>query len=106
MGMLRTMRVAGGGCLVAAALVAAAGSGAAAAEPVLVSNETVYAEPSFQANRLGQISGSAAVTCQTTADAGSNAGGAVMLEVRGLGVAGDVGYIRAPLGRTPNVPAC
>jgi hypothetical protein len=95
---------------VAAALIVTSTAGtaaaAAAADTVVVSNETVYAGPSFQAEILGQISGSAVAACQTTADAASNAGGVVMLEIRGLGVAGDVGYIRAPLGPTPDIPPC
>ena len=102
----RIIRTAAVAAISATALLAGTAGVAQAEETVSVSGTPVYAAPSFQAEILGRMTGSATVSCETTDDNGSNAGGVVMLQVRGLGLGGGVGYIVAPLGRRHDLPFC
>ena len=104
MGLQDIIRIAGVGAVSAVMLVGGpVGVAAAAADTVTVTREPVYAAPGFQAAILGEMTGTVRVSCETTADAGSNAGGVVMLEVRWLGFGDDVGYIAAPVGQAVDV---
>jgi hypothetical protein len=90
----------------AAFTIAGAAGQASAAETVVVSDAVVYAAPSFQADILARISGSVSMSCRTTADAGSQADGAVMVRVRRSDIPGEVGHMSAPLGPEPGEPRC